>query len=534
MKLKWVIFAAARITMVVAVVIATANQRFNVAMMLQDNGLKSLKIRDVEFLENGEFRVEQVVLRRPDGQIYQGAKLGSSMVDPARDEVTKILPWGILKVNYAASGNRLALTMTVANTSNSETIQGLQLEPFILRFPNKVTEYDGTIPLLAHNVGDLALVKVSYGSGALAVLSEDLDKPLMVGFPWALDRPNNMIFPLSVHTDRVNTYPDSYPTLKRPIPPKGTDVYRVSLRFGRPDATADELAGDVFKKYGETFPAKLKWTDHRPIGAIFLATASQDFDTNPQGWFGDSHVNVKTASGRAEFRQRVLALADTAVAVMRSMNAQGAITWDIEGQRYGHAVGYICDPRIVNDLAPEMNEIADEYFARIRDAGFRVGVCIRPQQVTVSPDRKTVTQTAVADPAQLLIDKIGYVKKRWNATLIYIDSNADPRTSIPMDPDVIEKVSAAFPDVLLIPEHRTLRYYAYSAPYAELRNGDLGTSDAVRAVYPNAFSLIYTADGNLDLFKTKLTREAKLGSAFMYRTWYPDPQNQKVRALMDN
>jgi hypothetical protein len=216
------------------------------------------------------------------------------------------------------------------------------------------------------------------------------------------------------------------------------------------------------------------------------------------------------------------------------MNAQGAITWDIEGQRYGHAVSYICDPRIVNDLAPEMNEFADEYFARIRDAGFRVGVCIRPQQVIVSPDRKTVTQTAVTDPAQLLIDKIAYAKKRWNATLIYIDSNADPRTSNPMDAGVIEKVSAAFPDVLLIPEHRTLRYYAYSAPYAELRNGDIGISDDVRTVYPDAFPLIYTADGNLDLFKTKLTREAKLGSAFMYRTWYPDPQNQKVRALMGN
>ncbi len=77
-----------------------------------------------------------------------------------------------------------------------------------------------------------------------------------------------------------------------------------------------------------------------------------------------------------------------------------------------------------------------------------------------------------------------------------------------------------------------MRYYAYSAPYKELRKSDLGTDDAVRSVYPKGFSIIYTADGSLDLYQKSLSRSVKQGDVLMYRTWFPDPQNEKVKALM--
>jgi hypothetical protein len=64
-----------------------------------------------------------------------------------------------------------------------------------------------------------------------------------------------------------------------------------------------------------------------------------------------------------------------------------------------------------------------------------------------------------------------------------------------------------------------------------LRKTQLGTADEVRAVYPKAFSLIYTADGPLDLYAADLKASVKRGDAAMYRTWFPDPQNQKVKAL---
>ena len=68
------------------------------------------------------------------------------------------------------------------------------------------------------------------------------------------------------------------------------------------------------------------------------------------------------------------------------MGAQGAITWDPEGQRTGHT--YYGDPRIISDIAPEMEHrgtharaTIDEYFRRFEEAGLRHGVCVRPQRV---------------------------------------------------------------------------------------------------------------------------------------------------------
>jgi hypothetical protein len=54
----------------------------------------------------------------------------------------------------------------------------------------------------------------------------------------------------------------------------------------------------------------------------------------------------------------------------------------------------------------------------------------------------------------------------------------------------------------------------------------------MRAVYPEAFSVIYTADGPLDLYQKRLTNSVKQGDVLMYRTWFPDPQNEKVKALL--
>ncbi len=503
-----------------------------VTVTMNQSGLKSLKSDDVEFLENGAFKVEQVLLKKRNGATYVGPAIGTLDFDQERQELTDTLPWGTIKIGYRASGNKLTLTMTTTNSSGTETIQGLYYIPLTLRFPEKVKEYDGSTPLLMHNVGQVAAVKVSYGSGTLAVVSEDNAKPLMVGFPWATNRPDNTKFPLSVHTGRVNSYPDSYPTINRPITPGNTDTYVVTLRFGRADAAENKLAGDAYEKFAETFPAQLNWPDRRAIGAIFLASAQENrSSTNPRGWFGDASLNVTTPAGEAEFRKRILSVADESIRIMREMHAQGAVTWDPEGQEFSHATSYIGDPRLVDTLAPEMTPVVDEYFDRFRKAGFRVGICIRPQSLRLSADKRSAAQESVSDPTQLLIDKIAYAKKRWGVSLVYLDSNTNPTDPNALDASIVAKVAAAFPDCLLIPEHSNLRYYSYSIPYAELRHGQFGTLDSVHRAYPNASSLIYTADGPLDLYHAELASAVKRGDILMYRTWYPDPQNEKVKSL---
>ena len=500
-----------------------------VTLKMEPTGLVSLKVNGREFLGSGEFHVNQVLLRKRSGETYAGDTNGSVKVDVAARQLTATYPWGIVQVRYTAEQNRLGLTIDTTNTT-SDTIQGVWYAPLSLRFPEKVKEYDGSIPLMEHSVGNPGILRVSYDSGVLVVATEDAEKPLQFGFPWAADRPTNTVFPLTVNTDRVKTLPDSYPLIDRPIPPAGSDQYQISLRFGRPGDAIIDLARDVYQKYAKEFPSTLKWPDRRPVGAVFLASAATDWAKNPRGWLMDPHVDVTTPTGRAELRERILKLADQTITILRDMNAQGVITWDIEGQEYAHAVSYIGDPRLVGTLAPEMSGIADEYFKKFRDAGFRVGVCVRPQHFTLSTG-KPPTQESVEDPTQELTAKIQFAKEHWGATIVYIDSNVNAHDPNPLDAQIMENLAKTFPDVLLVPEHSTLRYYAYTAPYRELRQGYASTDAAVLETYPKAFTLIYTADGPLDFQHKTLASAVKRGDSLIYRTWFRDPQNEKVKAL---
>jgi hypothetical protein len=285
----------------------------------------------------------------------------------------------------------------------------------------------------------------------------------------------------------------------------------------------------VFTDYGKAFPLTLNWPDRRPIGSIFLASSDVTWPKNPRGWFGNDKVDIISAAGKEDFRNRLFALADNTIKILREMNAQGAITWDLEGEEYAHSVNYIGDPRVLKTIAPEMDAIADEYFAKFRNAGFRVGLSVRPQKLQTNHGK--MEQISVKDPIPLLIEKIRYAKNRWGITLAYIDSNVNASDPTPIAAGELKRVAEAFPDVLLIPEHSNYQYYSFSAPYKELRQGYTSTPDIVRLVYPKAFTMISTADGLLDFHHDALTGGIRNGDSVIYRSWYPDPQNEIVKSL---
>ncbi len=498
------------------------------------NGVSSLRFNGTEFLAYGDIRLGNLKFQTAVGQIINGDLAnGVVTVDAAARRVVRNSSWGSLTVDYTPGNARLDVLVTVQNRT-ANTLQGIWFEPFGLRFPGRVTEYDGNIPLLVNSVSGPALVRMSYGSGVMALVHENPAKAIQIGFPWAFDKPLNTTFPLSVNTDRVSPYPDSYPVIKRPIPAGGSDQYRFSLRFGGPGATLDTLAADAYQAFAAAYPMRLQWTDRRPIGALFLSTAATGWPTNPRGWMFDPTVDVTNAAGIARLRERTLAYADSSIAILRAMNAQGMITWDIEGQEYPHAISFIGDPRIFSTLAPEMAGIADDYFRRFRDAGLRVGVCIRPQQLQVSADRRTAFQVPQPDPTQLLIDKVAYARNRWGATIFYVDSNVTSDTdSSPTDAAVFRRLAETFPDVLFVPEHANLLYYAYSAPYDELRQGITSTSSDVRRIYPQAYTVIYTADGPIDARFNDLVSSVRGGDGLLFRGWFDDPQNAKVKAIYE-
>jgi hypothetical protein len=235
----------------------------------------------------------------------------------------------------------------------------------------------------------------------------------------------------------------------------------------------------------------LNWPDRRPIGALFLASNAHVSSVNPRGWFNAPALDVVGVGGAERFRRMLLEYAGRALGTLRAARAQGMIVWDIEGEEYPQKISYIGDPRLLPALAPEMAPVVDEFFRRFTDAGLRVGVVIRPQQLVL--DRQTgPRQEAVWESGDTLAQKIDYARRRWGATLFYIDSNHG--FLLPVELLSLRWLARHRPGVLLIPEHHQPLYFGFSAPYAEIRDGGGATPGWIRTFYPHGFQVLNIVD----------------------------------------
>ena len=493
------------------------------------SGLTSLQYDGWNYVGYGDFRTNVIHMITPAGKQTDASLASTVKYDAGQKRFTRYYDWGTLAVHYEVSGNRLEVSIVTTNTSPN-TITGVSYEVLGIKFPTKPAEYDGVTPMLAFNLGDPTILRMTHRGAILYVVNKDSYPPLLVGFPWALNKPENTLFPLRINTDRDPMYPDSLPEIKRPIAPQSSDTYRVSISFGPAVPSADNgFARQVYQNFANAYPSILHWEDRRPIGQLILATPIARSRTNPRGWFNDPSIDVTTPAGLAGFRQRVLAWADRSVSYLQNLKAQGMVTWDIEGEEYKQPISYIGDPRLATRLAPEMSGVIDAYFKKFTVAGFRVGVCIRPQQLVLGSAGTTPSQSRSTDVTNNLIDKIRFAHDRWGATLFYIDSNGNP--GFPLDVDIIRSVAKTCPDVLLIPEHSNLAYYSASAPYAELRSGFSSTSSLVRSIYKDAFSVVNVTDGPVDQSFNQLGLAVKHGDALLSRAWFADPLIDKVASI---
>ena len=174
----------------------------------------------------------------------------------------------------------------------------------------------------------------------------------------------------------------------------------------------------------------------------------------------------------------------------------------------------------------------DEYFARFRAAELKVGVCIRPQKIAMI-DGKPVQQAADDEHAvQILKEKIAYAKQRWNCTLFYVDSTATVSGSL--NPDVFKSLADAYPDVLLIPEHESMRYFAYSAPLnSYVHHKVTSTPTGARMVYPKAFSVLMAPDGNRPEDHDALVTAVRTGDILLFNGWYNNEGVKKIKKLYE-
>ena len=215
---------------------------------------------------------------------------------------------------------------------------------------------------------------MDYGTGALNFCSDDLD--CSVDVRYSTSSPAGTSYPFIITCGDIK--------------PGASKTFNISLRFGPAGARVGDLSGDVLERYAKKYPLQIDWKDRRPIGAIFLASSGINAATNPRRWIMyQGNVDITSAQGKAAFREALLKMADSSIKVLKDANAQGMITWDPEGQEFLESC-YYGDPRLTPMLAPETEvkddrgmTAIDEYFERFRRAGLEVGVCIRPQQITM-------------------------------------------------------------------------------------------------------------------------------------------------------
>lgn len=206
------------------------------------------------------------------------------------------------------------------------------------------------------------------------------------------------------------------------------------------------------------------WPDRRPIGMIMIAEYAGEWQKDDRKW--------KVQGAYQHSYEAFIAHAKESIQHMREVGAQGMILWNCEGEQWWKPISYIGDPSFIG---PEFDPYANEFFQMFKDAGFSVGVCIRPDKYVPLKENTWAHHLAVASHFENLIPKIDYARERWGCTLFYVDSNkvAEPGTDNtvghgnPCSVEVFIELKKLYPDCLFIPEHWRPEYFPHVPIWAK-------------------------------------------------------------------
>ena len=549
-----------------------------------DKGLVSLKAGAVELLDEGRPTVSSVTLegRGEDGisgrakVVYEQAPLEpvKSSFDAAGKVARLDYSWGSVSFAYRLLTDRLGIAVTVSNTGD-KAIASFSVRPLSLRFPATPDGWDKPSWRVERSLDNVVAIPAVFGPHKLLACLDTVAPPLAFGFGKPQDD-EKRVYKIELNGGVPAADPKTT-TLIQPlglarIEPGQSRTFACSLRFAAAGTPVREMTGDLHAAFREAYPPLNTWTNRGPIGMLMLACGAKSAK-NPRGWFKKPDMDVATPEGQAAFRKELMAYADRAVASMKAFNAQGGIVWNIEGEENPHPITYIGDPRMLPVLAPEMDAVADDFFAKFREAGLRTGVTLRPTQVYYNAEKKAWahgTGSHMPDrnplkddfsalvPAgvqaweffpvvERLCRKIEYARKRWGCTIFYIDTNG---LFAPVGEDrkfqwallsgpMLRAIRERHPDVLLIPElpggdgafHLT--NWGYGAQYMELDLKGYGTPEKVLDVYPGAFSVVNIADGPIEENRAALVKAVRAGDILMTRGWFGDHRNAIVKGIYD-
>ncbi len=564
--MKWIRFSHVLPWMVILAGCAAAQKQPGLQIVFGDRGIQQLKYNNVVLEDSNTFSTDvfhigHMKMTDTAGNVLAGNQHDWGEVNKSRSwnlatrTWTYRFDWGLVSVQFVQSGDALDLNVTETNQANSGVIlDGATIYPFVLHFPRLPEGFvNPRYQQIALDKTGPSVTVADFGGGEVGSVVADASKPLYSGFLPA-DGAANAYVPVISGT-AIDNMAAFFPRADRPVRPGQSDRFTVSLRFAPSGTPASSLAADAYRDWSKSWPAQLHWSDRRIIGTVYLASSPQGarnqaggYPNNPRRYFNNSNPNefdIRSVDGLAVFQRRILQQADSNVQNLRKLNAQGAITWDIEGEQYPQDTSYVCEPDEIAQIAPEMESVIsdgsspyrgmkldDAYFKIMRDAGFKVGVCIRPQHFTLQPDGTANQETLPeAQVASELIRKMRYAHERWGATLFYVDSSVTA-LGFALDASVFQEAAAELPDSLIMPEESTTKDYAYTAPFQSfIFHRDLGTPPNVRNYYPQAFSVNLVNDvdaGTLAKDRTQLTEAVRGGDILMVHADYWQQNNPTV------
>ena len=503
-------------------------------------GLTKLIFDDVELLPQNAsggantMAVWDYMIQKPDGSTLDlggSVNLLKKTFDAASRTVSWQYSWGVIACQYIIDGERLRTNVSLVNNSPTDTLVGVNLSPLQIQFPQMPDGFVSYGPVVGFNQQGPTVLRANYGADAIVFANDDVTAPLTSGFYCT----NTTAFDVWLSTLKNGSQPGGWPSVHRPVAPGASDAYTVSLRFGDSTTPTADLAADIYQAYQNYNPPQLTWTDRRPIGILHIENEAKVTATNPHGWWINGvAVDTTTTAGLENFRTQLLAAADTSIAVLKRANAQGMILWSVEGFGHPNSWGYLGAPDVATILSPEIDYkgAIDEYFKRFRDAGLRVGLTLRPQEVTVV--NGVSNQFESPDPVQTLLRRARYAHDRWGVTLFYIDSPVNFVTGEQLPASALQALHAALPDCLFSPEFASTGYYSNAAPYAELRGGTTRTSDAALACDPDAFSMINISDGDVVANHDLLVDSVRQGNILLFNAWGNFPVVDAVIAIYND
>ena len=347
---------------------AWAAETEQIQVKLTKNGLESLTYAGVEYCDPSDCGVlgfndrptragnlwEPCVLDAQKSKTPFSPKPTAASVEGPT--VTKTYSWGTLAATYTVKGADLYVTATITNTSatpiawwkanllqlNKRLVFDAQPHNTVFPFgytPNMHWDYcwqmwwgqdngyetwNFTDPHVYWWVDKAA----PFDQAPVKVMFADLDPKWQTGV-YHVKTDHGDAWPVIGATDGDPGGGHDTPRLTN----GKSETVRVVLRFRPATASALEVCADGYEAFGRAYPRTVRWTDRRPIGTYFGCRGNNMGGTNTNGWFNDKTVDIDTPAGRKTFAQKLLAEIDTTIGVLKDVDAQGVIWWDLEGAR---------------------------------------------------------------------------------------------------------------------------------------------------------------------------------------------------------